>query len=89
MTYHHVPGEELEWAARNAITEFMRSDLQQYVGLTEEEEDILVSRLIRSFKEILPHRWQELVDVCNERNLQNGSLAESPLIKLDARSTRP
>lgn len=82
MTYHHIPGEELEWAAIYAIDSLMQSDLEQYTCLTEEEKDILVSRLIRSFKELLPHRWQELVDICNERNLsnqekENGSNCES------------
>lgn len=68
MTYHHVPGEELEWAAQQGVDEFLR-EIRGYTALTEEEKDILTSRLIRSFKELLPHRWQELVDVCNERNV--------------------
>lgn len=78
MTYHHEPGHELESAANYALQAFLSFDLQQYISLTEEEQDLLASRLIRSFKELLPHRWQQLVDTCRERNEKIAQQSQKP-----------
>lgn len=62
------PDEELLYAVRVGVNEFLYSGILDHMTMTHEEGQEFTHQIVHLFKTQFPHRWQQLVTVCNRKN---------------------